>query len=75
MNKRETIAWLNDLLLENDRQFLPTLIQPKHVDAITAAIAAINQPIKIEIWSDGEQRIHASKLLDVKIRNYNRYGY
>lgn len=66
MTKREVLAWLNDLLFENDRQFLPTVIQPKHVDAITAAIAAISRPVRVEIWRDGGQHVSADKLIEVQ---------
>lgn len=43
MTRTEAIAWLNDLLFENDRQFLPTIVQPKHVDAIQVAITTTKE--------------------------------
>ncbi len=43
MTRTEAIAWLSDLLFENDRQFLPTVIRPKHVDALEMAITTMKE--------------------------------
>ena len=69
MTRTEVIAWLNDLLCKKDDD-----LHPQHARAIKAAVGAIGRPVHVEIWSDGEQRVSASPLLKVKIRNYSRYG-
>lgn len=80
MTRTEVIALLRDILFEGDlihNSFTGRVDASKSIRAelaIEAAIDAINRPVKIEVWSDGEQRVSASPLIEVRIHNYNRYG-
>ncbi len=62
MTRTEAIAWLNDLLFENDRQFFPTLIQPKHVDAIQIAVATLKEKERDTALPAERERNHPNRL-------------
>lgn len=68
MDKKQIIAWLQDLLYELEGGALYTNPATRaHRDALDAVIAGMDQPVTVEIWSEVEQRAHPHPLVDVDI--------